>query len=141
MKKVLIPVDGSETSLRAIRHLIEMARCREPVEVLLLNVEEAQDGWEVRRFLTDEEIAKIQQGEGQDQLRAARELMDAAGVPYRAQVAIGPVAETIAEFAKDQGCNHIVMGARGRGTVASLLLGSVVTKVIHLASVPVTVVK
>ena len=141
MKKVLIPVDGSESSLRAVRHAIEMVRCREAVEVFLLNVAEAQDSWEVRRFLTEEEIARMQQGEGEDQLRAARELLDAAGVAYTAKVAIGPVPETITKFALDQGCDHIVMGARGHGAIASLLLGTVVTKVIHLATVPVTLVK
>jgi len=141
MKKVLVPVDGSETSLRAVRHLIEMVRCREPVEVLLLNVEEAQDSWEVRRFLTEEEIARIQTGEGEDAMRSAHALLDEAGVAYSSQVAIGPVAETIAKFAHDQGCDNIVMGARGHGAIANLLLGSVVTKVIHFASVPVTVVK
>jgi len=141
MKKVLIPVDGSESSLRAVRHLIEMVRCREPVEVFLLNVEEAQDSWEVRRFLTAEEIARIQQGEGEDALSAARALLDEAGVAYSHQVAIGPIAETIAKFAHDQGIDNIVMGARGHGAIANLLLGSVVTKVIHLASMPVTVVK
>lgn len=141
MKKILIPVDGSESSQRAVRHLIEMARCWEPVAIVLLNVVEAPDSWEVRRFLTDEEIAQIQHGEGEDRLRAARALLDAAGVAYDAQVAIGPVAETIADVARDTGCDNIVMGARGHGTIASLLLGSVVTKVIHLATVPVTVVK
>jgi len=141
MKKVLIPVDGSESSLRAVRHLIEMVRGRDEVAVFLINVAEKRESWEVRRFLTNEEITRMQQGEGEDQLHAARELLDAAGVAYSARVEVGAVAETIAEFAHKEGCDHIVMGARGLGAIAGLLLGSVATKVIHLASVPVTVVK
>ncbi len=43
VKRLLIPVDGSESSQRAVSHLIEMARCREPVAIVLLNVVEAPD--------------------------------------------------------------------------------------------------
>jgi nucleotide-binding universal stress UspA family protein len=47
----------------------------------------------------------------------------------------------IAQYAKEKGCDQIVMGTRGLGTVQGLLLGSVATKVIHLANVPVMLVK
>ncbi|ARP81841.1 hypothetical protein CAL12_14125 [Bordetella genomosp. 8] len=38
-------------------------------------------------------------------------------------------------------CDQIVMGSRGLGTTAGLWLGSVTTKTLHLAQVPVTIVK
>jgi nucleotide-binding universal stress UspA family protein len=43
--------------------------------------------------------------------------------------------------AKEHGCAQIVMGTRGLGTVSGMLLGSVATKVIHLADVPVVLLK
>jgi nucleotide-binding universal stress UspA family protein len=47
----------------------------------------------------------------------------------------------IAALAWELGCDLIVMGTHGMGSIAGLALGSVASKVIHLAGVPVTVVK
>ena len=49
--------------------------------------------------------------------------------------------ETIAQAARDEGIEHIVMGTRGLGSIQGLLLGSVAMKVIHLAEVPITLIK
>jgi nucleotide-binding universal stress UspA family protein len=43
--------------------------------------------------------------------------------------------------AREKSIDHIVMGARGLGSIQGLLLGSVATKVIHLAEVPITLIK
>ena len=83
----------------------------------------------------------MQQSEGEVDLRSARALLDQAGVDYEASVVAGPVAQTIANFAQQQGCDHIFMGSHGRGELAGLLSDSVATKVIHLTRLPVTVVK
>ena len=50
-------------------------------------------------------------------------------------------AEVICRYAKEKGCDQIFMGTRGLGSVSSLVLGSVATKVIHLSPVPVLLVK
>ena len=107
----------------------------------MLNVREPADAWEVRRFLNAEEIAKLQQSEGEVDLSEAKALLDAAGVAYDARVLIGPVAQTIAHFAEKQGCDSIVMGTHGRGGLTDLFLGSVAAKVVHLSALPVTLIK
>jgi nucleotide-binding universal stress UspA family protein len=139
--KFLVPVDGSECSLRAVAYLVRLAKCREVVEIQVLNVREPADAWEIRRFLNAEEIARIQQREGAVDLGEARALLDAAAVAYDARVLVGPVAQTIAHFATEQGCDSIVMGTHGRGGLADLFLGSVASKVIHLSTLPVTLIK
>jgi nucleotide-binding universal stress UspA family protein len=139
--KFLVPVDGSECALRAVAYLVRLAKCREVVEIQVLNVRQPADAWEIRRFLNAEEIGKLQQGEGAVDLAEARALLDAAGVPYEALVRVGPVAQTIADFAVKQGCDSIVMGTHGRGGLADLFLGSVAAKVVHLSSLPVTLIK
>ena len=139
--KFLVPVDGSACSLRAVAYLIRLAKCREVVEIQLLNVREPADAWEIRRFLNADEIGKLQQSEGEVDLAEAKALLDKAGVPYRAQVRVGPLAQTIADYAAEQGCDSIVMGTHGRGGLTDLFLGSVASKVVHLTRLPVTLIK
>ena len=139
--KFLVPVDGSEPSLRAVSYLIRLAKCREVEQVHLVNVREPADAWEIRRFLNPDEIAEMQQREGEVDLSAAKALLDAAGVAYDAKVLVGPVAQTIADYAAEHGCDSIVMGTHGRGGLAELFLGSVAAKVIHLTRLPVTLIK
>ena len=141
MLKVLVPVDGSKTSERAVKHVIELAEGHEAMEVHLLNVQEEADAWEVRRFLKPAEIKRTQLAHGAAALSGAKRLLDRAGVPYEERVVIGDPAEKITELAKRGGFDKIVIGTHGRGSMIGLLMGSVASKVLHLATVPVTLVK
>ena len=53
----------------------------------------------------------------------------------------GELVIFFAQAAQDEGIEHIVMGTRGLGSIQGLLLGSVAMKVIHLAEVPITLIK
>lgn len=141
MFRLLIPVDGSSGSDRAVQHALRLSgECR-TVELRLLNVQEPITAWEVRRTLRQEEIEAMQMSRGGDALHNARARLDAAGMRYLAEVRVGPIAQTIADYARQQACDEIVMGTRGLGAVQGILLGSVAIKVVHLSDVPVTLVK
>lgn len=141
MLKALVPVDGSKTSERAVKHAIELSKGHEAMEVHLLNVQEEADAWEVRRFLKPGEIKRTQLAHGAEALATSRALLERAGVRYESHVLIGDPAEKIVQFAKRGRFGKIVMGTHGRGSMAGLLMGSVASKVLHLASIPVTLVK
>lgn len=141
MRKALVPVDGSSNSDRAVQHVVALAEICPAIEVVLLNVQPEIDDWQVRRFLKKEEVEAMEESKGGDALQSARAILDAAGVRCMPQVLIGPVAETIARTALEQNCDGIVMGTRGLGAAAGALLGSVAAQVVHLADVPVTLVK
>ena len=141
MRKALVPVDGSSNSDRAVSHAAALAGINPAMEIVLLNVQPPADDWEVRSFLKKEEIEAMEESRGGDAVQSARTLLDAAKARYTPLVLIGPIAETIARTALEQNCDGIVMGTRGLGAAASVLLGSVASKVIHLADVPVTLVK
>ena len=64
-----------------------------------------------------------------------------AGVAVVEHVEQGEIAPTIARLAQELTCDQIVMGTRGRSALGDLILGSVAVKVLHLAKVPVTLVK
>lgn len=142
MFKVLLPVDGSPASLRAVDHVITLTRrVGDKVEILLVNVQPPVDAWEVKRFLPETEVQAMQESKGGDALAEARNRLDAAGVAYTPAVLLGGVAETVVAHAREQGCDGIIMGTRGESTLRELLVGSVAHEVIRLADRPVTLVK
>jgi nucleotide-binding universal stress UspA family protein len=142
MLKVLVPVDGSKDSDRAVAYAIGfVANSKAPVELHVLNVQPPIVSGGVRMFFKHEEIESYYQDSGQESLRTARELLDQAGQSYVQHVSAGQIGETIVAYAKEQRCDHIVMGTRGLGAISGMVLGSVATKVIHLTDVPMTLVK
>ena len=74
-------------------------------------------------------------------LEGAEALFNLAGVPFSREIGTGEPAATLMEIAERQGCEAIVIGARGMGVVRSALLGSVSMAVLHASRWPVTVVK
>lgn len=139
--KILLPVDGSEGSVRAARHVAGIAAMVKDLEVHLVNVQPLGDDWMVRRMIKSEELAKMEQEWAESAIAPVRAVLGATGVTCVDHVAQGEVAETITRLARELACDQIVMGTRGHGALRDLLLGSVAIKVLHLANVPVTLVK
>ena len=141
MLKALLPIDGSKTSERAVRHAISLMKGREPLDIHLINVQDEADDVRLRRFMKPVEIKRTQLEHGAAVLVSATKLLDRAGMKYRTHVIIGDPAKVIATFAQRGGFDTIIMGTHGRTGMSRLLMGSVATKVLHLSTVPVTLVK
>lgn len=139
MLRVLIPVDGSENSLRAVRFTITTtALFRDPLEIHLLNVQHSFPGT-IRGV--HQQAREEHHEEGKKALAAACNLLDDAGVRYDFHIGVGDAPEVIAHFVRDKNIEQVVMGPRGLGTIAGMLLGSVAVKVLHLVHVPVLLVR
>lgn len=141
MLKILLPADGSESCARATDYVIGLARSGAGVHVDILNVQMPVLSGHAKMFLSQEVLNEYYRDEGEKLLRVPAEKLKQAGVSFTEHLAVGHVAETIAQYVKQHGVDQIVMGTRGMGSVSNMLLGSVATKVIHLADVPVTLVK
>ncbi len=142
MPKILIAVDGSENSGRVIDFLARTsAWYKEPVEVVLLNVQMPIAGVNVKMFISAESLNEYYREEGATALKQARGKLDAVGVAYAHHIGVGDPAGVIVEYAKSKHCDQILMGSRGLGSVSGLVLGSVATKVLHLTDVPVTLIR
>lgn len=137
-KNILVPVDGSPSSLRALKLAAERFRESPHVQLLLLNV---QPSIVASRHVRKSMIKDHQQRMSEEALGPARTLAKRLGVMFDCYVRVGDPADVIARFAQRTGCREIIMGTRGLGRMRGLLLGSVATKVIHLATAPVTLVK
>jgi len=66
---------------------------------------------------------------------------EGASVAFKTLTRTGQTAQRIALVAHKEDVKHIVMGTRGLGSIKGLLLGSVATQVVHLAEVPITLIK
>ena len=142
MFKILVPVDGSQHALRALQYAISHKDwLREALEIHLLNVQLQIVSGAVKMFVAQEQLNQYYHDEGEKALAPARQLVEKAGVALHTHIGVGEPAPLIARYARDQDCRVIVMATRGMSAVANMLMGSVTTKTIHLAEVPVVLVK
>jgi nucleotide-binding universal stress UspA family protein len=142
--KLLLAVDGSESASRATQNLIETAgRYAERPEVELLTVCPAVPVVDATSSAAAERdmIDRYYREQGEKALAPSRELLQRAGIKYAAHALVGDIAPTIVEHARNTGCQMIYMGTRGITPIANLVLGSVATKVLHFARVPVTLIR
>jgi YjbE family integral membrane protein len=142
LQRVLLAVDGSETSARAVRQVIGMREgLRDPdsLELHVLNVQRPVSG-DVSSFIASKSLQDYYQELGDEALAPSAAQLDAAGARYTPQRRIGAPGATIAEEAEKLSCDLIVMGTKGVGAAASLL-GSVAQAAIERSTVPVLLVK
>lgn len=142
MLKLLVPVDGSDCALNAVRYAIRLAKENGPVSIHLLSVyyEPVRLG-DVGVAVTREQMQEVERRQTDPALATAERLLREAGVAFERETRAGEIPLAIAKRAEETGCNGIVMGTRGAGALTNLVMGSVAMKVVHLAKVPVTLVK
>lgn len=140
MYRILVPIDGSDEALRALDYAVRLAGLIGEVEIHLLNVQPPISG-SVSTFVGSETVSRFHQEEGDNALAPARKRLEGESLPVQVAMRIGSAGATIAEYAQESGCDEIVMGTRGLGRIGSLVLGSVATQVVHLAELPVTLIK
>lgn len=137
-RKILVPIDGSPNSIRALEFAGRKQLAGRAVSLLVLNVQPALPP---SRFVSKAMIKEFHARRSEAALKPATALIERLGLEADCYVRVGEPAATIASFARKTGCHEIILGTRGLGRVAGLALGSIAMKVIHLASVPVTLVK
>ena len=142
MPKILLPVDGSENAMRAVRHIIENKDWYKGiVELHLLNVQLPIASGLVKTFISKSQLDDYYRDEGISALESARVELDAGKVPHHDHVGVGESATTILDYACDKNCDLVVMGTHGHGSLGDALLGSVASHVLHEARIPVLLVK
>lgn len=142
MANWLIPVDGDdEVSLKPIAWIIAHRDDWKALPTIhLLNVQRPISA-DVSRFVNAQQLRDYHREEGLKALDAAKSRLEAAGIVPELHVSVGDLAETIVDFAASRDCEMILLGTRGHTGISGTLLGSVASRVVHLAKVPVLIVR
>ena len=140
MKKILVPIDGSDISLRAMNFAIELGK-HFASEIVVLNVDIPYDLSRIKPAVKDKDGNEIESARLTPLELAQREAGKSGydKITFKKYVDIDP-AEKICEVAETIDADLIVMGNRGMGVLAGFFLGCVSTKVSQSAHCPVTIV-
>lgn len=141
MKKILVAMDGSEPALKAMGVAAELARGLKATLTLAyvrsvpLAFPAELPGTGFDAF--EEEERRWASKMLKDTERRAADL----GVPTDTILTSGSPAEELADYAASGNYDLVVIGSRGRGAVARVLLGSVADRLVHICKRPVVVVR
>jgi nucleotide-binding universal stress UspA family protein len=136
-ERILLATDGSSHSEEALKYARDLAR-RDHAQVIVVHAfapvpSYLGDPWEDR-------VMARHVAAGREVANEAAQKLQEAGLEVIVEVLDGPPAEAILRVADVRQCDLIVMGSRGHGTLASLLLGSVSHHVVAHARAPVMIV-
>jgi nucleotide-binding universal stress UspA family protein len=141
--KILVPVDGSPASIRAIKLAIDQVTTIPEASLVIVNVQNLAT-LSLAEGVGIMPTAWIEQEEERAATEALQEAVTACrevGVTYMTRSERGAVPATIDRVAREEHAAQIIMGTRGLGGVRGLLLDSVATQLLHMTDVPVTLVK
>jgi nucleotide-binding universal stress UspA family protein len=139
---LLVAVDGSDSARRALEFAARQALALGNARLHVLAVAAPVRVYgEIEVYVGEERMRALAAAEVRGILDAAAVVLRGAGVEFELEQLDGQPAEVIARRASELGCEWIVMGTHGHGRLGTALVGSVAQSVVHLAAVPVTLVK
>lgn len=142
MRKILVAVDGSDCALRALDVAARQAALMPAGALHVLTVRHPASFYgALEIYVTEDQMREIATRQAATVLDTASERAARSGVQFETEQFEGEPATAIAERAAELGCESIVMGSHGRGQFGTFVLGSVAQRVVHHATVPVTLVK
>ena len=142
MLKLLLPIDGSDYSTRAIDYAIARARAtRDGAHVHLINVQPQIATPHVKLLVSQDSLDDYYRDESAAVFAPALKKLQDANLPATVHSRVGHAVDHIIDCCKAEHCDEIVIGTHGRGGFKGALMGSVAQKVVHAATVPVVLIR
>lgn len=135
--KILVPLDGSKYSEKALRHAIEIVDVFDSEIVLLYVIEKSLPV----TFLDRKEYLKILKNFGNRTLKNAEKMLSKKGITAKILLKEGNIVNEIEKTVKKEKCSLVVVGSKGLGAVTRFLLGSVSNKLAQISSCSLLIVK
>ncbi|HEY9492319.1 MAG TPA: universal stress protein [Nitrososphaeraceae archaeon] len=138
--KVLVPVDGSDNSHRALEAALLLSE-KLGAKVTAIHVIEDIPVLHIQSEKLLREVLGAYKKESQLILSKCSEIATRKGLSINTKLLQGNVSSTILDFCEKGKYDIIVMGSRGMGKFKELILGSVSSKVVHHSRCPVLVIR
>jgi nucleotide-binding universal stress UspA family protein len=138
-ERILLAVDGSDHAVHATKVAAELGQCMESAELRIVVAYDPIPPYLGEPNLQAAIDARL--NEAQEILQKAVETIGKSHLDIHTELIEGNSAEAIIEVAKTRNSDVIVMGSRGLGRLAGLLLGSTSQKVVSHAPCPVLIVR
>ena len=138
LTKFLVPVDGSDYSMRAAKYASEMATLMDG-EIVLMHCHKSFPVVLGEPYFQNA-IDKIME-KSNELIEPYRKLFQETGTSFTDRILEGPAANAICEVAGIEKIDMIVIGSRGRNKLEGLLLGSCTQRVLSTAPCPVMVIR
>ena len=139
--KILVAVDGSKSSLNAVKYAVKLAsNFRTQDRITLINVHDDQGLRHAQQFVGKEGIADYLRELSDRELKPALAVLVKAGIKHDSIIQTGHVAEVISSAA-DQKFDLVILGSKGRSGLVDMLVGSVTQRVMATCKKPVLLVK
>lgn len=136
--KILVPTDGSEHAMKAVRRALELAE-KGGVEVILMAIA-YNVSLDMVEFPGD--ILEKLDAEAEEALKKAKEIFDEKGIPVKTVLERGVMpANNIIKRAEEEKVDLIIMGHRGKGEFPGGGVGSTAAKVVLYAPCSVLIVR
>ena len=141
--KILVAIDGSKFSMHAMKYAAKLVESLLPDSnvITLISVHDDIGLRHAKAFVGHDVVADYLRELSDKDLEPARKILDEAGIKHDMVVKTGQVAQEIIDCAKSGKFDLIVLGSKGRGAIADLLIGSVAQRVLTMAQTPVLLVK
>ncbi len=143
-KKIVVPVDGSESAWRALRQAMEVGM-KFDSEIIVITVIQPYNNAALLAVPLDNNVISQSNADlehiGQEVLRAAKDVVGDYKHNVTYTLEVGHPSERIIAAAKETGADAIVLGSRGLSGIAEFFLGSVSSKIAQYSNVPVLICK
>ena len=140
LSKILVPVDGSDNSLRALDYAIFLAKSTGAGVTAMHVIESPPTIYIESQKLLDDIMAKYRTESGKI-LDKCKQNAEKSGVKIETVIAEGDAASNITGYTEKEAFDLIVIGSRGLGKFKEMVLGSVSNKVLHHSKASVLIVK
>ena len=138
--KLLVPIDGSDNSFRALDHAIFLSK-KITARITALRVIEYLPLVHVQSQRTMDTILSKYLEESESILKKSIDIGEKKGVRIESKLKKGDAASNILNYSKKEDYDTIIMGRRGTGKLRQLVLGSTSTKVLNHSDCTVVIVK
>jgi nucleotide-binding universal stress UspA family protein len=140
--KILLPVDGSKSSLNAAKYVGKLSKdLRSKCAVTLISVHDDIGLGHVKQFVANSVIDDYLREVSEKELKGAQKALDVAGVKHNMVIKRGNIANEIIAIANKEKFDLIIMGSKGRSGFVDAVMGSVAQRVSNTAKQPVLLIK